>query len=91
MLAMGGRLVVVGISDDDRMSLQHSVARRKGLSIIMVRRMKHTYPRAIRLAESGAVDLAGMVTHRFPLQRAGEAFALNAGYRDNVVKAIIDL
>jgi L-iditol 2-dehydrogenase len=56
-----------------------------------VRRMKHAYPRAIRLVERGAVDLAPLVSHRFPLARAAEAFALNADYRDRVVKAIIEL
>lgn len=91
MLVMGGRLVVAGISDDDRMSLKHSVARRKGLSILMVRRMKHAYPRAIRLARSGAVQLGPLVTHRFPLPKAGEAFALNADYRDGVVKALVEV
>jgi len=91
MLVMGGRLVVAGISDDDRMNLKHSVARRKGLSIFMVRRMKHAYPRAIRLARSGSVQLGPLVTHRYPLQRASEAFALNAAYGDGVVKAMIEL
>jgi len=67
------------------------VARRKGLSIIMVRRTKHAYGRAIRLAGSGSVQLGPLVTHRYPLQRAGEAFALNADYRDGVVKALVEL
>jgi L-iditol 2-dehydrogenase len=89
MLAMGGRLVVVGISEDDRMSLKHSTARRKGLSITMVRRMKHTYPRAVLLARQGRVDLDALVTHRFPLSRAADAYALNAAYRDGVVKALV--
>jgi len=91
MLVMGGRLVVVGISEDDRLSVRHSVARRKGLSILVVRRMKHAYGRAIRLAQTGPVQLRPLVTHRFPLQRAAEAFALAAGYRDGVVKAVVEL
>lgn len=91
MLAMGGRLMVVGISDDDRMVLCHSVARRKGLSILMVRRMKHTYPRALVLAEQGKVELRRLVTHRFPLARAAEAFRVAADYRDGVVKALIQI
>jgi L-iditol 2-dehydrogenase len=91
MAAHGGRLVVAGISNDDRFMLKHSTARRKGLSIKLVRRMKHTYPRAIRLVERGAVDLASMVSHRFPLGQVGEAFALNADYRDGVVKVIVDV
>jgi L-iditol 2-dehydrogenase len=89
MLRPGGRLVVVGIPDDDRMVLRHSTARRKGLTIAMCRRMKHTYPRAIALAGSGRIDLGGLITHRFPLDAAQEAIALAADYRDGVVKAIV--
>ena len=70
--------------------MKASTARRKGLTLLMSRRMKHTYPRAIRLLESGAVDLSRLISHRFPLKRAAEAFALNAGYGDNVVKVMIE-
>ena len=52
--------------------------------------MKHTYPRAIRLVVTGQVDLAGLVSHRFPLAKAAEAFTLNAAYKDNVSKIIIE-
>jgi len=90
MAGAGGRVVLVGIPSDDRLLMQHSTARRKGLTIKLCRRMKHTYPRAIRLAERGRVDLRGLVSHRFPLRRAVEAFALNAAYRGEVVKTIIE-
>jgi len=89
MVRLGGRLVIVGIAGGNQLELKASVARRKGLTIIMSRRMKHTYPRAIRLAASGRVDLAGLVSHRFPLKRAAAAFRLNAAYRDRVVKVMI--
>jgi L-iditol 2-dehydrogenase len=89
MLRLGGRLVVVGISGGNRLELKASVARRKGLTILMNRRMKHTYPRAIRLAESGRVDLRGLVSHRFPLKKSPEAFKLNTAYADGVVKVIV--
>jgi L-iditol 2-dehydrogenase len=91
MLVHGGRLVVAGIPEEDQLVLKSSVARRKGLTIVMVRRMKHTYPRAIRLVEQTTVNLAPLVSHRFPLERVGEAFALNADYRDGVVKIIVDV
>jgi L-iditol 2-dehydrogenase len=55
----------------------------------MSRRMKHTYPRAIELVESGLIDVKSIVTHRFPLVQTPEAFALNADYRDHVVKVIV--
>jgi threonine dehydrogenase-like Zn-dependent dehydrogenase len=52
--------------------------------------MKHTYPRAIRLAEQGQVDLARIVTHRVPLAQVPEAFAMNLAYEDNVIKVVVD-
>jgi L-iditol 2-dehydrogenase len=87
---LGGRLVLVGIPGDDRLSLKHSTARRKGLTLLMSRRMKHAYPRAIRLALSRRVDLTSLVSHRFPLAQTAAAFALNAAYRDQVVKVMVD-
>lgn len=89
MARLGGRVVLVGIPGDDHLMMKHSTARRKGLTIMMSRRMKHAYPRAIRLAEQGTVDLTGLISHRFPLKEVAEAFALNSAYRDNVVKVMI--
>ncbi|MBN1966774.1 MAG: alcohol dehydrogenase catalytic domain-containing protein, partial [Anaerolineae bacterium] len=69
MARLGGRVVLIGIPGEDEIRFRHSVARRKGLSIMMARRMKHTYPRATRLAtaESFALDLDGIISHRLPL------------------------
>lgn len=71
----GGKVILAGIPDDDRTSFSASVARRKGLTIKLARRMKHTYPRAIRLVESGQVDVRSLVSHRFSLENAAAAFA----------------
>ena len=91
MTRLGGRLVLVGIPGSDNLHLKHSTARRKGLTIRMSRRMKHTYPRAIKLAQSGKVDLNGIVSHHFPLEQTPAAFALNLAYQDDVVKIVIDV
>jgi L-iditol 2-dehydrogenase len=72
----GGKVILVGIPADDRTSFKASEARRKGLTLKLVRRMKLTYPRAIQLVESGAVDVRSLVTHTFSLDRAIEAFAV---------------
>jgi L-iditol 2-dehydrogenase len=90
MARLGGRVVLVGIPGDDRLAMPHSTARRKGLTIRLSRRMKHVYPRAARLVQSGRVDLDAIVSHRFPLSRAAEAFAANAAYEDDIVKAVIE-
>jgi L-iditol 2-dehydrogenase len=90
MARLGGRVVLVGIPGEDRLALKASTARRKGLTLVLSRRMKHVYPRALRLATLGRVDLRGLVSHRFPLKRAVEAFQLNAAYQDQVVKVMVD-
>ena len=73
-VASGGKIVLAGIPDDDKTSFSASTARRKGLTIKLVRRMKHTYPRAIELVSKGLVDVRSVITHRFPLAEALEAF-----------------
>lgn len=88
---LGARLVLVGIPGPDEFTLKHSTARRKGLTIRMSRRMKHTYPRSIQLARAGKIDLNGIISHRFPLDQAPAAFEMNSNYRDNVVKVVVDI
>ena len=68
------RVVLVGIPGSDRTSFPASLARRKGLSLLVSRRMNQTYPRAIELVRSGRIDVGSLVTHRYPLARSTEAF-----------------
>jgi L-iditol 2-dehydrogenase len=84
----GAAVVLVGIPDDDRTSFRASTARRKGLTLRMSRRMAHTYPRSIALVENERVDVRGVVTHRFPLEEAGEAFSVAA--RRDGLKVIVE-
>ena len=84
----GGRVVLAGIPDDDAISFGASLARRKGLTIAMVRRMNEVYPRAISLAERGVVDLGSVVTSRTGLSDIAAAFGDAA--RRTGLKAIIE-
>jgi L-iditol 2-dehydrogenase len=74
----GGRVVLCGIPSDDKTSFKASTARRKGLTIKVVRRMKHTYPRAIELVAAGLVDVDSLISHRFSLTEGAEAFRVAA-------------
>jgi L-iditol 2-dehydrogenase len=82
-------VILAGIPDDDRTSFSASIARRKGLTIKLVRRMKHTYPRAIKLVSKDLVDVRSLVTHCFTLDRAAEAFQVAA--RREGLKVIIEM
>jgi L-iditol 2-dehydrogenase len=70
----GARVVLAGIPGTDHTSFPASVARRKGLTLVMVRRMKEVYPRSITLVERGLVDLRALVSHTFALTDATKAF-----------------
>jgi L-iditol 2-dehydrogenase len=85
----GGEVVLVGIPADDRTSFSAATARRKGLTLRLCRRMKHTYPRAIALVEQGRVDVRSLVTHRFALEQAQQAFEV-ARRRDGL-KVILEI
>lgn len=84
----GGKVILAGIPDDDSTTFNASTARRKGLTLKLVRRMKHTYPRAIDLVARGEVDVRSLITHRFPLERSAEAFEL--AQRREGIKVIIE-
>ena len=88
-VSTGGKVVLAGIPDNDKTSFTASLARRKGLTIKLVRRMKHTYPRAIELVSEGLVDVRSIVTHRFPLEQAAEAFRV--AERREGLKIIIEV
>ncbi|MBI3747709.1 MAG: zinc-binding dehydrogenase [Chloroflexi bacterium] len=83
--APGARVVLVGIPSDDRTTFTASVARRKGLTLKLVRRSTpDAFRRAVGLAESGALDLARLVTERVSLQDAPGAmdrFIARAGLK----------
>ena len=74
----GGRIVLAGIPDSDTTTFTASLARRKGLTIAMTRRMNDVYARAISLARRGVVDLESLVSRRAPLADLADAFTCAA-------------
>lgn len=83
----GGRVVLAGIPDRDATTFPASLARRKGLTIAMVRRMNDVYPRAIDLAARGAVTLDPLVSRRANLDEVVTAFA--AAQRRTGLKVLV--
>ena len=50
-------------------------------------RTYETWRRAIRLVDSGVVDLERLITHRFPVEQAQTAFELSAAQKS--IKTIL--
>jgi L-iditol 2-dehydrogenase len=88
---IGGKVVLVGIPDGNGFSLTASQVRRKGLTIKLSRRMGHVYPRAIQLVNDRRVSIKAIATHHFTLERAPEAFKLQAERSDGVIKSVIHI
>jgi len=91
LLKPGGKLMLVGIPRLERVSFVIDKIRRKELSIINVRRQNKCTQTAIDLIAEGSVDIDFMITHRFKLEQTKDAFDMVAGYRDGVVKALIEI
>ena len=91
LLAPGGRLVLVGIPESDRISLEMDAFRRKELNVQCVRRQNACVAPALKMLAGRKVDLTPMITHHFALDQSPQAFEMVADYRDGVVKAIVHL
>jgi len=90
LLKPGGKLMIIGIPEFDRWSFPVDDTRHKELTIQNVRRQNGEVRPALKMMEQGLIDVNPMVTHRFLFRDAKEAFDLVAGYRDGVMKAMID-
>ena len=91
ILKPGGKLVLVGIPPSAQYTFNMDLMRRKELTVINVRRQNHCVEEAIDLVVSGKADVEKMVTHHFSLDETPTAFDIVEGYKDGVVKAMIDL
>lgn len=91
MARRGGKLIMCGIPRENLAVFPAHAVRRKGLTIKYVRRMKHTYPRAIPMVRDGLIDVKSLVTHTFPLEQIADAYRLVSSYQDGVIKAIIHI
>lgn len=90
LLKPGGKLMIVGIPEVERVSFVIDLLRRKELSIRNVRRQRQCVSAVLKMMGSGELNGDFMITHRFPFDRAEEAFDLAANYGDGVIKAMIE-
>jgi threonine dehydrogenase-like Zn-dependent dehydrogenase len=73
----GGRVVLTGLPHEPTSVSFFSVVRRE-ITLTGSMIYQDEFPEALRLVESGAVQTTPLITHRFGLDRIGEAFAAHA-------------
>lgn len=86
-LAPAGRAVLVGMGAD-QVSISVPLIQGRELSITGVFRYANTYPTALALIASGAVDTAPLITHRFELEDTEAALTL-ARREPESLKAVV--
>jgi L-iditol 2-dehydrogenase len=90
ILKPGGKLMIVGIPKNLRISFNIDKLRRKEICIQNVRRQNGCVQDTLDMISSQAVKADPMITHHFAFDQTKEAFDLVAGYKDGVVKAMIE-
>ena len=91
LLKPGGKLLIIGIPESEYISFNINRLRRKEICIQNVRRQNECIPAAIKWIQANKADISRIITHHFPMEKAAEAFALTAKYRDGVIKTVIQM
>jgi threonine dehydrogenase-like Zn-dependent dehydrogenase len=88
-----GRLVIVGYHQDGRRSVDMQLWNWRGLDVVNAHeRDPAVYVAGLRdavdAARRGRLDLAPLLTHRYPLSEIGEAYRVSAQRPEGFVKAV---
>ncbi|KAI1425813.1 GroES-like protein [Xylaria sp. FL1777] len=83
----GGRVFVIGVGKNE-LNFPFMRCSTREIDLVFQYRYSNTWPRAIRLVENGVIDLSKLVTHRFKLEDALEAFKVAADPKTGAIKAI---
>ena len=84
--AQSGRLVIFGMNSNARPPIHQTVITEKGLTIMGSYITNFTFPPAIKLVESGVVDLQPLISASLPLARTAEGIAmLRSGQATKVI------
>jgi L-iditol 2-dehydrogenase len=86
---IGGKALIIGIPEVDSISFNPHTMRRKELTIQNVRRSNMALESCIDLVERKIVSVDGLATHHYSLEHTAKAFATVAGYKDNVIRAVV--
>ncbi|KAJ4292659.1 L-arabinitol 4-dehydrogenase [Kalmusia sp. IMI 367209] len=84
----GGKVFVIGVGKNE-MKIPFMRLSTREVDLQFQYRYANTWPKAIRLVQNGLIDLRPLVTHRFNLEDAVEAFKTAADPKTGCIKAQI--
>ena len=94
LVAEGGRLVIAGYHQDGPRQVSMQMWNWKGIDVINAHERDPAVQmrglrEAVEAVASGRIDPTALYTHRYPLERLGEALAATRDKPDGFVKALI--
>ncbi|HEY6460498.1 MAG TPA: zinc-dependent alcohol dehydrogenase, partial [Polyangiaceae bacterium] len=85
-----GNVVLIGVYGPPYNAVDIGTAMNKGLTLRMNQaNCKRYMPRLLEHIREGRIDAAGIITHRFPLEDAAEAYRTFEARRDGCVKCVL--
>lgn len=86
----GGHVVIIGVYGPPWNLVPMGTAMNKGLVMRMGQcNVKRYLPHLLEHIRKGVIDAKGLITHRFPLEEAPEAYRMFAGRRDGIIKCVL--
>jgi len=91
LVRRGGTVVWIGLPGTDPCPVSVLQAINKEMDILGIYRYANVYPDAIRLAASGKINLALLVTHRFPLVEVKQALDTVVEQKASAMKVLVEV
>jgi L-iditol 2-dehydrogenase len=85
----GGVVTLVGWPETAEVSFNIEMVLDKELDVHGVNRYCNTYPRAIALLASGAIDVRPLISHRFPFNEVLQAFSFAESHPEETIKVMV--
>ena len=86
-----GRIVVVGIPEEDQYVFPGSLSRKREANIQFVRRSRDVGERSLEMVERNLIDVASFATHKFAFENAEDAYKLAMNKTNGVIRAVIQV
>lgn len=84
----GGKLIMIGMPQGDNFNISHSEARKKGITILMVRRLKNAMNLAMQILEQ-EMDISELITHKFYIDEFLDNYQDILNYNNGIIKAVM--
>lgn len=90
MVRKGGHVALLGVATDDVMEeLPFKYVTHNEIAIFGSRANPNVSAKVLALMSSGALNVKDMITHRFPLEKFGEALDTFVHRKENAVKVVL--